>query len=349
MKVAKDEQKEIGHQPVLVSEVLSALRLSPLHSEGYHPEKDCPSIPGSQAHSNQRELSFLPSPVGGYLDCTVGLGGHTEAILNAAAQNVRVIAMDRDSDALSYAKKRLTAYDNRVTFFHGSFRDILSIAENAKVTEFSGILFDLGVSSLQLDLASRGFSFQQEGPLDMRMDQTQAITAAQLVNTLREGELADIIYQYGEERSARKVASFIVRYREKEGPITETSALSDLICRAVRGKSKWTKTHPATKTFQALRIAVNDELSEIEAGMTHAASLLAVGGRLAVISFHSLEDRVVKHRFKEFAAKPGQECVSLVKKRFANLYKKPIVPTEEEVFRNPRARSAKLRVLERVA
>ncbi|MEK7286502.1 MAG: 16S rRNA (cytosine(1402)-N(4))-methyltransferase RsmH [Nitrospirota bacterium] len=315
-----------SHQPVLVDEILSVLL----------PTLSC--------------RSFAQAKV--YLDCTVGLGGHTEAILNAAPPETRVIAMDRDSDALQYAKKRLENYKNRVTFLHGSFKEMMKIAEDTNVSECAGILFDLGVSSLQLDSSARGFSFQQAGPLDMRMDQQRTLTAAQLVNTLREKELADIIYQYGEERGARKIAAWIVQLREKEGEITKTDQLANLICRAVRGKSKWTKTHPATKTFQALRIVVNDELGEIEAGMTTAASLLAVGGRLAVISFHSLEDRIVKQRFKAFALPSStgiMPVLPLGMRRFASLYKKPVVPTPEEILQNPRARSAKLRVLERVA
>jgi 16S rRNA (cytosine1402-N4)-methyltransferase len=301
------------HQPVFVNEIVSLL------------------------------LPALSCQAKAYLDCTVGLGGHTEAILNAAPPETRVIAMDRDWDALSFSKRRLMAYSNRIAFFHGSFKEMMTISENANILEYAAILLDLGVSSLQLDCPERGFSFQQAGPLDMRMDQQLPLTAAQLVNTLREKELADLIYQYGEERCSRKIAAWIVQCREKEGEITKTDQLANLICRAVRGKSKWTKTHPATKTFQALRMVVNDELGQIEAGLDHATSLLAVGGRLAVISFHSLEDRSVKTRFKSLSRSP------LIKKRFINLYKKPIVPTEEEVSQNPRSRSAKLRVLERVA
>jgi 16S rRNA (cytosine1402-N4)-methyltransferase len=337
MHISEDKQTgAICHQPVLIKEVLSALLLSsPRHG-----------------NENVREI---------YLDCTVGLGGHTEAILNATPSHARVIAIDQDSDALLLTEKRLAPYKDRVTFCHGSFRDILEITKKIEVTEVSGILFDLGVSSMQLESAERGFSFQISGPLDMRMDRRLSATAASLVNTLREKELADLIYRYGEERGSRKIASLIVRYREKEGKITRTEELSDLVCRAVRAKSKWTRTHPATKTFQALRIAVNDEMGVLEAGLADATSLLAVGGRLVVISFHSLEDRSVKNYLKSCASPVDREPLQpvatqplrgaqpLAARRFVNLYKKPIVPTEEEVSRNPRARSAKLRALERVA
>lgn len=274
-----------------------------------------------------------------YLDCTVGLGGHAEEILKATEPYGKVIGIDRDREAIAIAQKRLAPFKDRVTLIHGSLKQLSDIAKEFNLTEVSGILFDLGISSMQLDIASRGFSFQMDGPLDMRMDHTLQVTAATLINTLREKELADIIYQYGEERSSRKIASFIVRHRESQGAITQTVELADIVCRAVRQKSKWTRMHPATKTFQALRMVVNDEMGELEAGLSHAVSLLAVGGRLVVISFHSLEDRPVKNRFKELAHS----------KKYLNLYKKPIVPSQEEVARNVRARSAKLRALERVA
>jgi 16S rRNA (cytosine1402-N4)-methyltransferase len=299
---------QVSHQPALLEETLSAL-------------------------SCKKNVQAV------YLDCTVGLGGHAEAILNATDPNVRVIGIDRDKEALSIAEKRLAPFQDRITLYHGSLKELLEIAKKINLSEVSGILFDLGISSMQLDTAERGFSFQLAGPLDMRMDQTLPETAADMVNTLREKELADIIYRYGEERGSRKIASFIVRHREEKGEITQTTELADIVCRAVRQKSKWTKMHPATKTFQALRIAVNDELSELEQGLSHAVSLLAVGGRLVVISFHSLEDRPVKNRFKELAHS----------KKFINLYKKPIVPSQEEVKKNIRSRSAKLRALERVA
>ena len=298
----------LSHQPALVNETLSA-------------------------------LSCKKNVEATYLDCTVGMGGHSEAILKATDPYGRVIGIDKDCEALSIAKSRLAPFAGRVTLCQGSLKELLEIAKKLNLSEVSGILFDLGISSMQLASSARGFSFLVPGPLDMRMNQRLPFTAADLVNTLREKELADMIYQYGEERRSRKIAAFIARHREEKGEITQTTELADLVCRAVRQKSKWTKTHPATKTFQAFRIAVNDEIGELEAGLSHAISLLAVGGRLVVISFHSLEDRPVKNRFKELARF----------KKFRNLYKKPIVATPEEVTKNIRARSAKLRALERVA
>ncbi|MBI3598027.1 MAG: 16S rRNA (cytosine(1402)-N(4))-methyltransferase RsmH [Nitrospirae bacterium] len=313
----RGDLSEVSHAPVLVEETLSAL-------------------------SCRKDVEAT------YLDCTVGMGGHTEAILKVTDPNVRVIGIDRDRDALSIAKQRLIPFQDRVTLCHGSLKALLEIAKGLGLFEVSGILFDLGISSMQLSSAKRGFSFQILGPLDMRMDPSLPITAATLINTLREKELADMIYQYGEEQRSRKIAAFIVRHREEKGEITQTTQLADIICRAVRQKSKWTRTHPATKTFQALRIAVNDELGELEAGLSHAVSLLAVGGRLVVISFHSLEDRPVKNRFRELCHVGAPHAAPSVKK-FINLYKKPIIATREEVAKNLRARSAKLRALERVA
>lgn len=340
-----------GHQPVLLKEVLSALRC------------------GENLHAI-------------YLDGTVGLGGHTEAILNATAPNGRVIGIDRDKDALILAQSRLTSFKDRVVLRHGSLKTLCAIAATLNLSEVTGILFDLGVSSMQLESPERGFSFQVSGPLDMRMDRQLPQTAADCVNRFRESELADILYHYGEERRSRKIAAWIVRYRESRGPITRTDELADIVCRAISTRSKWTRIHPATKTFQALRMVVNDELGELQAGLEQAISLLAVGGRLVVISFHSLEDRPVKTQFKALdarrtgatqaplgAKRPSEQCERGVVrptketrppkgatqaapegvKRFINLYKKPIVATREEMLRNPRSRSAKLRALERVA
>ncbi len=288
-------------------------------------------------------LAIACAPNAVYLDCTVGMGGHSEAILKATIPNGKVIGIDRDEQALAIAKERLAPFSDRVTLCRGSFKELSQIVTKLGVSSVSGIIFDLGVSSMQFDSPERGFSFAS-GPLDMRMDQRLSTTAADLVNTLHEKELADLIYQYGEERLSRRIAAAIVRYREKEGSIMRTDTLADIVCRAVRSTSKWKRLHPATKTFQALRIAVNDELSELNEGLSLAISLLAVGGRLVVISFHSLEDRPVKQTFKAVSHHDDQG-----RSRFMTLYKKPIVPTEEEIRRNPRARSAKLRALQRVA
>ena len=242
---------------------------------------------------------------------------------------------------------------------HGSFKGLMEIARTLALSEVAGVLFDLGVSSMQLDSPDRGFSCKAAGPLDMRMDQSLPQTAADWVNDLHEKPLADLIFQYGEERAARRIARAIVQYREKNGPITQTDTLAELVCRVVRQKSGWKRIHPATKTFQALRMAVNDELGELTAGLSQAISLLAAGGRLVVISFHSLEDRPVKNCFRATAtpvpkrgawdAKPMDTPGHEKLRRFINLYKKPVAPTDEEIAQNPRSRSAKLRVLERVA
>ncbi len=310
----KKMDNEVSHTPVLLEETLSAL-------------------------SCKQNVKAV------YIDCTVGMGGHTEAILKATDPDSRVVGIDRDQEALSMAKKRLAPFQDRVTLLHGSLKQLFEIAEKLNLSEVSGILFDLGISSMQLGTDSRGFSFQLPGPLDMRMDQNLPVTAADMVNTLREKELADMIYHYGEERASRKIAAYIVRHREEKGEITQTTELADIVCRAVRQKSKWTKMHPATKTFQALRIAVNDEIGQLEEGLSNAVSLLAVGGRLVVISFHSLEDRPVKNKFKELAHSAG----GVPPKKYINLYKKPITSSPEELKNNIRARSAKLRALERVA
>jgi 16S rRNA (cytosine1402-N4)-methyltransferase len=287
------------------------------------------------------------------------MGGHSEAILNATTPYGKVVGLDRDEEALIIAKARLSQFNGRVTLCRGSFKALLEITRELGISSVAGILFDLGVSSMQLQTPERGFSFYDSGPLDMRMDRRLEQTAADWVNTLREQELADLIYRYGEERRSRQIAAALVRYREKNGPITRTDTLADIICRVIRSKSAWQKNHPATKTFQALRIAVNDELSELDAGLSAAISLLAVEGRLAVISFHSLEDRPVKQCFRALSDSARETDRTEAEEegrrwkrgasRFISLYKKPVVPTEEETVRNPRARSAKLRALQRVA
>ncbi len=327
-------EDSVGHQAVLVKEVLST-------------------------------LACRPNVQAVYLDCTVGLGGHSEEILRATTPHGRVVGIDRDEEALLAARGRLAPFCDRITLCQGSFKELSEIAKRLGLSPVSGILFDLGVSSMQLQSPERGFSFQSPGPLDMRMDRRLPQTAADLVNTLHEKDLADLIYQYGEERMGRRIAKALVVHREKKGPITRTNALADIVCRVVRSKSKWTRIHPATKTFLALRIAVNNELSELEEGLSHAISLLAVGGRLAVISFHSLEDRPVKNRFKAVSGSlsgetaietqrernrlQGGSPAGVVSPHFINLYKRPVVPTQEEIFKNPKSRSAKLRALERVA
>ena len=262
---------------------------------------------------------------GHYLDATVGGGGHSRLILNAAA-DVKVTALDQDERAIAAAKLTLAEYGDRVQFYHTNFASF-----KPGDTKFDGILADLGVSSAQLDVGDRGFSFRQEAPLDMRMDQTQELTAAEIVNHWGETDLANLIYTYGEERLSRKIAHRIVEKR----PFITTKELTDTIFYSVPPSYRHGRIHPATRTFQALRIAVNRELEVLETLVQTAPTWLNDGGRLVLISFHSLEDRIVKHRLKE----------SLLLKV---LTKKPIIAGDEEIQENVRARSAKLRIAERI-
>lgn len=280
-----------------------------------------------------------PHPQGVYVDCTLGLGGTTNRILEAARNNAVVIGLDRDCEAIALSKNTLRAYEGAIRFYHGNFSHLGDFIRNAGFHEVDGIVFDLGVSSWQLDKPERGFSFMQDGPLDMRMDNTQRMTAEGLVNQIPEKELADLIFQYGEERFSRRIARAVVRARALN-PIKTTGALVKVIEDSVPGVYRRGRLHPATRTFQALRIAVNQELEILEGALQNAVKFLKVGGRLCVVSFHSLEDRIVKHTFRAMAGKE-HGMVSL-------LTKKPLRPSEEEVRRNPRARSAKLRVAERL-
>jgi 16S rRNA (cytosine1402-N4)-methyltransferase len=296
-----------------------------------------------------------PKEGGTFVDCTLGLGGHAEALL-AAAPNVRLIGIDRDPNALELAGRRLDRFGDRFTAVHSEFSQLADRLSELELTEVKGILADFGVSSLQFDQADRGFSFLQDGPLDMRMDSSAKLTAADLVNDRTEAELADLIFELGEERAARRIARAIVRERQR-GPIETTGKLAELVVRAVRQPGRW-RIHPATKTFQALRIAVNDELNNITALIPAAISSLTNGGRAAFISFHSLEDRIVKRELlresgrctcelRVDTAKSGcSRCGAVL--RVEILTKRPITASEEETLRNPRARSAKLRVAQRV-
>lgn len=327
------------HRPVLVSEVLTALKISP-GAINYGAQFDCRPL--------EKKI---------YLDCTVGMGGHTEAILNATSPDGKVVGLDRDEEALQIAKKRLLAFSDRLVLRKGSFQEMRRIAGELQLSAFDGVLFDLGISSFQLDRAERGFSFQRPGPLDMRMDRQQKESAADWVNRLSQAELTDLIQRYGEERWAKRIASAILRYRQEEGAIARTEELEGIIWRATPANSRHGRIHPATRTFQALRMAVNQEMAQLEAGLESAISLLPRGGRLAVISFHSLEDRLVKQTFKRWAEQKKENRyrpeaavpASDSSRRFINLYKKPIVAGPEEIAFNPRARSAKLRALERAA
>jgi len=272
-------------------------------------------------------------PGGLWVDGTVGLGGHAEAVLRATAPDGRLLAFDRDAEALERAHVRLAPFGERVKLEHADYREIPErLGDSAEPAD--GILLDLGVSSLQLDDAERGFSFQKEGPLDMRMDRSARETAAELVNRMRESDLADLIHEYGEEPFSRRIARAIVRARESE-PIRTTTRLAEIVRRAAP-RSRRPGFHPATRTFQALRIRTNRELDGLEQAFERIASRLRAGGRLVVIAFHSLEDRAAKQAFRSLAARG-----------FCVLTRKPVRPSEAETRVNPRARSARLRAVER--
>lgn len=308
-----------------------------------------PEIEAEKAHKPvllDEVLQILLATGGGvFVDCTLGLGGHTEAILNSSPSS-KVIGIDRDTDALRSARERLAKFGDRVRFVQSNFSDIGEIVAG-EAGQISGIVADLGVSSMQLDSETRGFSFRFDAPLDMRMSLDDGQTVAELLAETDEKELADIIYRYGEERHSRRIAKWIVERRENGEPITTTLELAELVRRAVRTSAK-DKTHPATRTFQALRIAVNGELEILERFVFDAAELLKTTGTLAVITFHSLEDRIVKHAFQRLAGRcdcPPRlpTCVCGAKKTVEILTKKPILPSEDEKQDNPRSRSAKLR------
>lgn len=313
------------HTPVLLQEVIEALR---------------------------------PQPAGIYIDGTVGAGGHTAAILTASGPTGQVFGLDQDSRALEVAQNRLTEFGDRVHLLHANFSQLNQIASRYRIPVADGILLDLGVSSLQLEQPERGFSFQQDGPLDMRMNPVAGQTAADLVNRLAADELANLIYRYGEDPHSRRIARAIVKAR----PIRQTVALAQVVAQAIppkrgrhgkrSGQSRGRrKTHPATRTFQALRIAVNGELDALEQVLPQALQQLKPGGRLAVISFNSLEDRIVKQYFR----RESQDCICPPEQPICTcnhtatvniITKKPITPSSLEIDANPRARSAKLRVVE---
>lgn len=301
-----------------------------------------------------RETIELLAPERGglFIDCTLGLGGHSEAILQAA-DNARVIGIDRDHEAISAARKRLTRFGSRFRAVHADFRDITRVLAEAKVKSVRGILADLGVSSLQLDSPSRGFSFRHDAPLDMRMDVTShAATAAQLLGRLSEEEIARLIFEYGEERRSRPIARKIVERRARGEPLQTTRELAELIERAVGGK-RGRRIHPATRTFQALRIAVNHELERLDEFIEEAIDLLQTDGRLAVISFHSLEDRIVKRALRRLSGHcecppRAPHCSCGARRAVELLTRRPITPTADEIAENPRSRSAKLRAGRRI-
>jgi 16S rRNA (cytosine1402-N4)-methyltransferase len=290
-----------------------------------------------------------PERGGIFVDCTVGLGGHARMVLEHGA--ARVIGIDRDRDALALAAAALEAFGDRVTLVHADYREIGAVLDAQGVPDVAGVLADLGVSSLQLDREGRGFSFRRDEPLDMRMDRTQGETAADLIDRVDERELADVIYQFGEERRSRQVARAIVTARE-QGRIETTGRLAEIVRRAVAARG-WQRIDPATRTFQALRIWVNRELDGLDAFIGAAANRLQPDGRIVVMAFHSLEDRVVKHTLRDLSRPPsleerasaGQGRAAVVMKV---LTKHPIVAGGAEAAANPRARSAKLRAAVRV-
>ena len=304
--------KDSLHQPVLYKEIIHALQ---------------------------------PKNLGRYIDGTVGAGGHARGILEACAPDGRLLGLDVDPRAIAAARENLAPYGKRAVLTQASYVTLADVMHSLGWNEADGILLDLGVSSMQLDEPQRGFSFQQEAPLDMRFNSQQGLSAADLVNGADEKELEDILFRYGEEPQARRIARNIVRAR----PITTTVELAEVVKRAYPGRSRM---HPATRTFQALRIAVNEELAAVEKGLPAAVSVLRPGGRLAVISFHSLEDRIVKDFFRALSkdqVNPPYEKIYEVERKatLKEITRKPVTPTEEEIKANPRARSAKLRVSEK--
>jgi 16S rRNA (cytosine1402-N4)-methyltransferase len=278
-----------------------------------------------------------PERGGVFVDCTVGLGGHSRAMLEAGA--ARVIGIDRDVDALAQARLTLAPWAGKVDLVHSDYRAIDAVLDGQGVTLVDGALADLGVSSMQFDELGRGFSFQRDEPLDMRMDRSSGETAAQLLATALERDLADTIYAYGEERFSRRIAHAIVEAR-REAPIDTTLRLATIVRRAIPTRG-YQRIDPATRTFQAMRIWVNRELDGLDAFIGAIAKRLRVGARLVVISFHSLEDRIVKHTLR--ALEKSADAAMKV------LTKKPLIPGDDEIAVNPRARSAKLRAAERLA
>jgi 16S rRNA (cytosine1402-N4)-methyltransferase len=308
-------EEKTSHIPVLLDEVLKGLNL----------------------HPGQR-----------YIDGTLGAGGHAEAILQAIAPDGQVLGLDADPVAVNSARQRLAPYNDRVHLVNANFSQLATIAHSYDFVPVHGILLDLGLSSMQLGDAERGFSFQNEGPLDMRYDPRGPITAADLVNNLSQSELADLLYRFGEERRSRSIARAIVAAR----PVRSTQELADLVARAVGGR-RGARIHPATRTFQALRIAVNDELETLSSALSGATTILAPGGRLAVISFHSLEDRIVKN----YLVQESRDCICPPEQLICTcghqatlhiITRRPIIASSDEINVNPRARSAKLRVAERM-
>ena len=309
-------ESDLEHQPVLLEEAINALNIK---ADGI------------------------------YIDATFGRGGHTQAILHRLNENGRLLAIDQDPQAVAYGRRKF-GRDRRIEIIHGNYRQVANmVAERGWDKKVGGVLMDLGVSSPQLDDAARGFSFLRSGPLDMRMNPEEGKSAMQWLAEVSLNDLTVVLKKYGEERSARRIAQAIVDAR-KERDISDTKQLAEIIVKAVPGYEK--HKHPATRSFQAIRIFINEELQALEQGLRAAATVLAVAGRLAVISFHSLEDRIVKRFMREISSPPkmpaGLPIMSADVEIPYRLVGKPVVAGDEETRTNPRARSARLRVLERV-
>lgn len=303
-----------------------------------------PRIPNSQFPRHTPVLvgplieHLAPKPGQTVVDCTVGLGGHSLAVLPRLLPAGRVVAVDRDVQALEHARRRLVEFSPHVEFVHEDFRRLPDLLRERRLNAVDGVVADLGISSMHVDEAERGFSFAKAGPLDMRMDARQPMTAASLLRTLSERELAHLLQVYGEERWARRIAGRIVEARAAH-PIDTTTQLARIVAEAVPPRGGSRRVHPATRTFLALRIAVNDELGSLEALLAALPDVLAPGGRAVIIAFHSLEDRLVKRAFRQGAAEGVYRLLT----------KKPVVPSEQEARDNPRSRSAKLRAVERLS
>jgi len=301
----------------------------------------------------QQVYNFLQVRPGGiYVDCTVGMGGHTEKIAEGALPDGKVVAIDIDGESIARARQRLARFGSGIEFAVGNFAGLDTILSERGIESVDGIVIDLGMSSYQLSRPERGFAFSEEGPLDMRMNQSGRLTAAEVVNRYPEKEIARILWEFGEERFSKKIAVAIVRFRN-EKKIESTTQLAEIVAGSIPRRYQSRKIQPATRTFQALRVFVNSELENLVKVLPDAVGCLKTGARLAVISFHSLEDRIVKTRFRNFAAGcicppsfPVCRCDHIPLVRI--LTRKPIVCTDDEMRLNPRSRSAKLRVCEKI-
>ncbi|WP_027414487.1 16S rRNA (cytosine(1402)-N(4))-methyltransferase RsmH [Aneurinibacillus terranovensis] len=291
-------------------------------------------------------------PEGIYVDCTLGGAGHSSLIASKLTGGGRLISIDQDEVALEAAKEKLAPYMNVVTLVKSNFRHIKQVLENLHIVKVNGVLFDLGVSSPQLDEAERGFSYNADARLDMRMDQEQPLSAYEVINEWPEEKIANVIFTYGEEKFSRRIARQIVKQRESE-PIQTTGELVDVIKKAIPAAARRTGPHPAKRTFQAIRIAVNDELNAFQEALEDSIALLAPGGRVSVITFHSLEDRICKQTYQDYSrgctCPPDfPKCVCGNQPMIKIITRKPMMPGENELAENPRARSAKLRIAEKL-